>query len=55
MGESISYVLRVIETMGAGKYLGMLSLVGRKRAIFAYLRDKVWRRISLSWEELVEG
>jgi len=32
--------------MGNGKYLGMPSMVGRnKKAIFGYLRDRVWRRI----------
>jgi hypothetical protein len=39
-------VLQVSESMGTGKYLGMPSMIGRnKRAIFGYLRDRVWRKI----------
>jgi hypothetical protein len=43
---SIKNVFQVTEGMGSGKYLGLPSIVGRKKkAIFGYLRDRVWKRI----------
>lgn len=44
--EAFQNLFQVTNTMGSGKYLGMPSLIGRsKRAMFGYLRDRVWRKI----------
>jgi len=47
--EAIKNVFQVTTTIGNGKYLGMPSIIGRnKRAVFGYLRDRVWRKIQKS-------
>ena len=44
--EEIKNVFQVTTTLGNGKYLGMPSMIGQnKRAMFGYLRDRVWRII----------
>jgi len=44
--EEIKNVFQVTATLGNGKYLGMPSMIGQnKRAMFGYLRDRVWRII----------
>jgi hypothetical protein len=36
--------------LGTGNYLGLPSMVGRKKkSVFAYLKDRVWKRID-SWK-----
>jgi hypothetical protein len=46
---NISNILEVTEVLGTRRYLGMSSMVGRnKKAIFCYLRDRMWKRIQ-SW------
>jgi len=33
----------VTESIGSGKYLGLPSLIGkRKKAVFSYIRDRIW-------------
>ncbi|XP_073031209.1 uncharacterized protein [Primulina eburnea] len=42
----ISAQLGVWNPLNTGKYLGLPSLIGsKKRAIFAYLKDRLWKRI----------
>jgi hypothetical protein len=44
--SNIKNIFQVTDDMGSGKYLGLPSIVGRKKkAIFGYLRDRVWKRI----------
>jgi len=44
--QQISGQLQVTDCLGTGKYLGMPSMNGRKKkSIFSYLRDKIWRKI----------
>jgi hypothetical protein len=44
--ENIKRIFQVSEGLGSGKYLGLPSTIGRKKkAIFGYLRDRVWKRI----------
>ncbi|MCI51865.1 RNA-directed DNA polymerase (Reverse transcriptase), partial [Trifolium medium] len=39
----------VRHVLGTGIYLGLPSMIGRKkRDIFAYIKDRVWKRIN-SW------
>lgn len=46
---SLSQMLGVMENMGSGKYLGLPSVVGRKKkAVFNFIEDKIWRKIN-SW------
>jgi hypothetical protein len=45
--EVVKNVFQVSVIMGNGKYLGMPSMIGRnKKAIFGYLRDRVWKSFS---------
>lgn len=47
--ETLAAELGVQAAIGAGRYLGVPSMVGRsKKSTFAYLKDRVWQRIS-SW------
>jgi hypothetical protein len=40
----------VRHVLGTGNYLGLPSMIGRKKKdIFAYIKDRVWKRIN-SWE-----
>ena len=44
--EVVKEVLQVSKGLGNRRYLGLPSMVGRnKKAIFGYLRDRVWNRI----------
>jgi hypothetical protein len=46
MKEKMHNIFQVTESMGSSKYLGLPSIVGRKKkAIFNYIRDRIWRRI----------
>jgi hypothetical protein len=46
MKEKMQSIFQVTESMGSGKYLGLPSMVGRKKkAIFNYIRDRIWKRI----------
>lgn len=43
---SLSEILGVANPLNTGRYLGLPSLIGRsKKAIFAYLKDRLWKRI----------
>lgn len=45
--EVVSQILTVSEAIGARKYLGIPSLIGRKKkCAFGYLKDRVWRKIN---------
>lgn len=47
--QHLSITLGVTASLGGGKYLGLPSLIGRsKRAVFSFIKDRVWRKIS-SW------
>lgn len=44
--EGIANILNVFDGLDIGRYLGMPSLVGRKKkAIFSFLRKKMWKRV----------
>lgn len=44
--SDISELLGVSQPLNAGRYLGLPYLIGRsKRAVFAYLSDRVWRKL----------
>ena len=44
--SNISNILGVHAPLNTGRYLGLPSLIGRnKRAIFAFLRERMWKRI----------
>ena len=44
--EEIKHTLGVSNDVGNGKYLGLLSLIGRsKKTVFRYLKDKIYQRI----------
>jgi hypothetical protein len=44
--EDLSKIMGVRHVLGAGKYLGLSSMIGRKKNdIFAYIKDKIWKRI----------
>jgi len=46
---SLASILGVRHALGTGKYLGMLSIIGRsKKATFSFIKDRVWRKIN-SW------
>jgi hypothetical protein len=39
----------VRHVLGTGSYLGLPSMIGRKKkTIFAYLKDRIWKRMN-SW------
>jgi len=45
--NTLSNMLRVLECIGTGKYLGLPSMIGRsKKFIFNYIKDRIWNRIS---------
>jgi len=47
--EVVKRIFQVTESIGSGKYLGLLSFIGRrKKAVFSYIRDRIWNRIQ-SW------
>jgi hypothetical protein len=47
--EDLSRIMGVEHVLGTGNYLGLPSMIGRKKKdIFAYIRDMVWKRIN-SW------
>jgi hypothetical protein len=47
--EDLSRIMGVRHVLGTGNYLGLPSMIGRKkRDIFAYIKDRIWRRIN-SW------
>ncbi|MCH82815.1 RNA-directed DNA polymerase (Reverse transcriptase), partial [Trifolium medium] len=47
--EDLSRIMGVRLVLGTGNYLGLPSMIGRKkRDIFAYIKDRVWKRIN-SW------
>lgn len=47
--NSLSQKLGVSVVLGTGKYLGLPSVVGRKKkATFKYIKDRVWQKI-YSW------
>ena len=48
--RNISVCLRVYTPLNTGRYLGLPSLIGRsKRAIFVYLRERLWNRLQ-GWQ-----
>jgi hypothetical protein len=47
--EDLSKIMGVRHVLGTGNYLGLPSMIGRKkRDIFAYIKDRIWKRIN-SW------
>jgi hypothetical protein len=49
--EDLSKIMGVrhVLGLGPGNYLGLPSMIGRKKkCIFAYMKDRVWKRIN-SW------
>lgn len=45
--NSISNMLGVYARIGAGKYLGMSSIIGRNRkSTFGFMKEKVWKKIT---------
>lgn len=45
----LASILGVRHALGTGKYLGVLSMIGRsKKATFSFIKDGVWRKIN-SW------
>jgi hypothetical protein len=47
--QSITAIMGVQAVLGTGKYLGLPSIIGRKRtAVFAFVKDRVWQKIN-SW------
>ncbi|GAU23029.1 hypothetical protein TSUD_336770 [Trifolium subterraneum] len=47
--EDLSRIMGVKHVLGTGSYLGLPSMIGRrKKEVFAYLKDRVWKRIN-SW------
>lgn len=45
MKEQISAKLGISECLGTEKYLGMSSMIGRKKkTVFDYLRDIIWKK-----------
>lgn len=48
--QALANILGVTQRLGAGKYLGLPSLVGRNRkTTFSFIKDRVWDKIS-SWK-----
>jgi hypothetical protein len=47
--EDLSNIMGVRHVLGTGNYLGLPSMIGRKKKnVFAYIKDKIWKRIN-SW------
>ncbi|MCH93169.1 RNA-directed DNA polymerase (Reverse transcriptase), partial [Trifolium medium] len=47
--DDLARLMGVKHVLGTGNYLGLPSMIGRKkRDIFAYIKDRVWKRIN-SW------
>jgi hypothetical protein len=47
--EDLSKIMRVKHVLGTGNYLGLPSMIGRKKKeVFAYIKDRIWKRIN-SW------
>ncbi|CAJ2652454.1 unnamed protein product [Trifolium pratense] len=47
--EDLSKIMAVRHVLGTGNYLGLPSMIGRKKkAVFAYIKDRIWKRIN-SW------
>jgi hypothetical protein len=47
--EDLSRIMGVRHVLGTSNYLGLPSMIGRKKKdIFAYIKDRVWKRIN-SW------
>ncbi|PNX71244.1 ribonuclease H, partial [Trifolium pratense] len=45
--EDLSKIMGVRHVLGTGNYLGLPSMVGRKKKhIFAFLKDRIWKRIN---------
>jgi hypothetical protein len=51
--EDLSRIMGVRHVLGTGKYLGLPSMIGRKKKdVFSYIKDRIWRRIN-SWRGTV--
>jgi hypothetical protein len=47
--EDLSHIMGVRHVLGTGNYLGLPSMIGRKKKeVFSYIKDRVWKRIN-SW------
>jgi hypothetical protein len=47
--EDLSRIMGVRHVLGTGNYLGLPSLIGRKKKeTFSYIKDRIWKRIN-SW------
>ncbi|PNX78963.1 ribonuclease H, partial [Trifolium pratense] len=47
--EDLSRIMGVRHVLGTGNYLGLPSMIGRKKkVIFSYIKDRIWKRIN-SW------
>jgi hypothetical protein len=47
--EDLSRIMGVRHVPGTGNYLGLPSMIGRKKKeTFAYVKDQIWKRIN-SW------
>jgi hypothetical protein len=47
--QDLSKIMGVRHVLGTGNYLGLPSMIGRKKKdIFAYMKDRMWKRIN-SW------
>lgn len=49
--DAISFILEVWGSLDMNRYLGMPSLIGRrKKAVFSYLKDRLWKKIQ-AWSK----
>jgi hypothetical protein len=47
--EDLSRIMGVRHVLGTGNYLGLPSMIGRKKKdVFAFIKDRIWKRIN-SW------
>jgi hypothetical protein len=47
--EDLSKIMGVRHVLGTSNYLGLPSMIGRKKKdVFAYIKDRIWKRIN-SW------